>query len=982
MAKKFWFLMVTILLTTAAMNTTFGQNVPATPSQRYDRFGTYLWTTTYQGGNRLSYLANLAAMSGSRTIRVYLGDFGYGNFVNGAPPLDIASRSEFTTLFNDSRFTTYLITHYDDNTSWGKYTAVGGGSSRRYPDPPANYDIQKQGMKDLANYLTGINPSTGTYRFPGKKFIILNYEADSMLAPWVDDGLYGGLSDLFLPDDCSPSSPWRLTSSSCVLGSPSDPESVKASNPVYDVFWKEFVKWVNKRSDGVREARAAQSCSYSDPNCPQIYYGLEVSKMNRLNRDGTFRSVCGNQNLLQNRCSLDYVAPQVTVDYYAYSSYDTFNSAYNIGTDQAPIKDIWAQNNLKSRLRNDLTTLFSWINRQPSPGDIRGRTDSNTYAEKHIILGELGYVRTGTNAVGETGTGRFMKEAMAAIETTGISYVVQFQSDDSPGVDGTYGQFTTENGTQIRNFLGESFNRAQTAETVWVDDNIPSGSWQVFPSPGVEAWTQLDANATPRPTPMPLSGQYAYQTKTASNDHGLYFTSGAGSLTVNSGDTLFAYVYLDKDNPPQEIMLQWYENGSWAHRAYWGPDMIGSGGGWGTNGQPSHRQIGENTPPTGKWVRLEVPATTVDLAGKTVTGFSIALWGGRAAFDRVGKLTNDTVWVDDNVPSGSRQVYPTGVPGEAWNELNGNATPLPTPLPLSGQYAYRTNVLNNDHTIFFTSGVSNFAVNSGDSLFAYVYLDPVSTPQEVMLQWYDGTWEHRAYWGANNLGWGTDSTSSRQYMGPLPPTGQWVRLEVPASFVSLGGKTITGFSLALWNGRATFDRVGKSTNDVIWFDDDIPTGSRNFDDDTWQELTSSSSIVPASGSKAFKKTNASIGFHSLWFNSGVPGMQLNEGDILFAYVYLDSTQDPQEILLEFFDGTNWDHRAYWGPNLLNVAQNGTDALRQMSETVAVDRWVRLEVPANRIGLVGKTITGFAFTTQKGIAAFDRVGKVRAEHLDY
>ena len=60
-------------------------------------------------------------------------------------------------------------------------------------------------------------------------------------------------------------------------------------------------------------------------------------------------------------------------------------------------------------------------------------------------------------------------------------------------------------------------------------------------------------------------------------------------------------------------------------------------------------------------------------------------------------------------------------------------------------------------------------------MFAYVYLDPANPPSEVMLQWNDGTWEHRAYWGANLLSWGSDGSVSRRYMGPLPATGAWVR---------------------------------------------------------------------------------------------------------------------------------------------------------------------------------------------------------------
>lgn len=79
-----------------------------------------------------------------------------------------------------------------------------------------------------------------------------------------------------------------------------------------------------------------------------------------------------------------------------------------------------------------------------------------------------------------------------------------------------------------------------------------------------------------------------------------------------------------------------------------------------------------------------------------------------------------------------------------------------------------------------------------------------------MLQWNDGGWNARAYWGANLVNWGWDGTASRRYMGPLPATGQWVRLEVPASAVGLEGKTLNGMAFTLYDGKAIWDKAGKS----------------------------------------------------------------------------------------------------------------------------------------------------------------------------
>jgi len=114
------------------------------------------------------------------------------------------------------------------------------------------------------------------------------------------------------------------------------------------------------------------------------------------------------------------------------------------------------------------------------------------------------------------------------------------------------------------------------------------------------------------------------------------------------------------------------------------------------------------------------------------------------------------------------------------------------------------------HQHFFYGVTNGLTVNAGDKLVAYVYLDPANKPDELMLQWNDGTWEHRAYWGTNIIPWGTDGTNSRRYMGALPAAGQWVRLEVPASQLGLEGRTLNGMAFTLYGGRATWDRAGKS----------------------------------------------------------------------------------------------------------------------------------------------------------------------------
>ena len=155
----------------------------------------------------------------------------------------------------------------------------------------------------------------------------------------------------------------------------------------------------------------------------------------------------------------------------------------------------------------------------------------------------------------------------------------------------------------------------------------------------------------------------------------------------------------------------------------------------------------------------------------------------------------DAVWVDDNTPAGTTRMG-------TWNFV------FTDPAPYSGASAHQSALAAGTHQHYFENATDTLSVAAGDTLFAYVYLDPANPPTEIMLQWkLRGSWNHRAYWGANSIPYGTDGTPSRHYMGALPPAGQWVRLEVPADVVLVEGE-VDGMAFALFDGQATWDRAG------------------------------------------------------------------------------------------------------------------------------------------------------------------------------
>ena len=52
------------------------------------------------------------------------------------------------------------------------------------------------------------------------------------------------------------------------------------------------------------------------------------------------------------------------------------------------------------------------------------------------------------------------------------------------------------------------------------------------------------------------------------------------------------------------------------------------------------------------------------------------------------------------------------------------------------------------------------------------------------------------------IGHRQNNINSRRYMGALPATSGWVRLEVPAWQVGLEGVTVKGMAFTLYNGQA------------------------------------------------------------------------------------------------------------------------------------------------------------------------------------
>ncbi len=111
-----------------------------------------------------------------------------------------------------------------------------------------------------------------------------------------------------------------------------------------------------------------------------------------------------------------------------------------------------------------------------------------------------------------------------------------------------------------------------------------------------------------------------------------FFDNAGRKLRVGAGDTLFAYAYTLATRPPRELMLQWHTQGGWTHRAYWGENLID----WGRDGTPERLRIGD-LPPAGRWIRLAVPVSRLNLVpGTVIDGWAFTQHDGTTYWDNAG----------------------------------------------------------------------------------------------------------------------------------------------------------------------------------------------------------------------------------------------------------------------------------------------------------------------------------------------------------
>ncbi|MBP86258.1 MAG: hypothetical protein CMJ64_06025 [Planctomycetaceae bacterium] len=169
---------------------------------------------------------------------------------------------------------------------------------------------------------------------------------------------------------------------------------------------------------------------------------------------------------------------------------------------------------------------------------------------------------------------------------------------------------------------------------------------------------------------------------------------------------------------------------------------------------------------------------------------------------------SETAWFDDTLPPGAK---PNGnEQGASWKFVSAPDHPV-----LSGKNSSVRTAGKAISQHFFTDANPKLKLGPNTRLFTYVFLDPKNAPETIQLQFNDGTWEHRASWGADKaFKAGTNDASNRR-MGKLPETGKWVRLEVAAEQVGLkDGSELNGWAFTQFGGTVHWDKAGRVTMSI------------------------------------------------------------------------------------------------------------------------------------------------------------------------
>jgi mono/diheme cytochrome c family protein len=164
--------------------------------------------------------------------------------------------------------------------------------------------------------------------------------------------------------------------------------------------------------------------------------------------------------------------------------------------------------------------------------------------------------------------------------------------------------------------------------------------------------------------------------------------------------------------------------------------------------------------------------------------------------------TSELVWFEDGFPEGAK-VESVGDPTTFVTKDTGPV--------FSGERALKRTA--KDVAQDFFNGGTSFDIPANGKISVECFIDPDNLPKAVMIQFYEGSWNHRAVWGLEGaIPYGKVRTPEHVVVGDLPKPGEWVKLEVASERLGLKpGMKVTGYAFTQAGGTVYWDQLVMSS---------------------------------------------------------------------------------------------------------------------------------------------------------------------------
>lgn len=162
------------------------------------------------------------------------------------------------------------------------------------------------------------------------------------------------------------------------------------------------------------------------------------------------------------------------------------------------------------------------------------------------------------------------------------------------------------------------------------------------------------------------------------------------------------------------------------------------------------------------------------------------------------EITSDYVWMNNTLPYGAVWIDQGGA---SWEDEHA----------FFGSVSLRVSANNNSYSY---PQFANATYSISDRyIITWVYIDSKNRPDSIMISLYDGSWNHRAYWGKNLFPFGEEGTPSMIYMGGMPSCDTWVPLILDKELVQ--ANNVTGFGYGVFKEESTDGNFGIAYFDFI-----------------------------------------------------------------------------------------------------------------------------------------------------------------------